>query len=157
MAYYDRTNGILRDHVKRAYENRVYPESWRSLPEFPNKEEILPPANQRSAINSKPEEWNEYQKEPVYDENLPRNIVDAPWPSKEDYIGAHYQILREDTIASLRRSVASFRRQPSMMDDNDTCIYTHVRAPNKLAIQANEVLGYVQGFVIDSNWCCFPS
>jgi helicase required for RNAi-mediated heterochromatin assembly 1 len=78
---------------------------------------------------SQEDNWDRYQKEPLYDQNLPHNIVDGPWPSKEAYLGAHYQILREDAIASLRRAVLEFKKCPLLVDDTEICVYKDVRHP----------------------------
>ncbi len=119
---FQRERSILTAHIKRDYQNRLYEESWRNLPEVPTKEEII----LGTTSGSKFVEWDEYQQEPNYNPGIPHNIIDGPWPSKEDYIRAHYLINREDAIASIRESVNSVRRRPEMIDDNDTCIYTHV-------------------------------
>lgn len=85
------------------------------------KKQVGPPSKPQET-----EKWDDYQREPVYDLNLPVNIINGGWESKMAYVGAHYQLLREDTIAALRRSVGEIQRNPNLMDDNDTCIYTHV-------------------------------
>jgi helicase required for RNAi-mediated heterochromatin assembly 1 len=129
-------NRILQDHIWKLYENQSFQEEWRNLPEIPTRAEICPP--DKALVESaddieearNPRNWNKYQEEPSYDQNLPHNIVDGPWPSKEAYLGAHYQILREDAIAPLRRAVAAFKKFPALEDDNETCVYTDVRAPS---------------------------
>ncbi|KAK3898073.1 P-loop containing nucleoside triphosphate hydrolase protein [Staphylotrichum tortipilum] len=83
---------------------------WQSKPEFPTPSEIL--AEQPNI------------------EELPENPVDAPWASKDKYLAAQYKILRCEAVEGLRYSVRSFadhRRKDSMMDDDFTNIYTHVR------------------------------
>lgn len=57
---------------------------------------------------------------------LPVNVIDEPWGDKEQYIAAHYKLLREDGIAPLRKAVEDFKAQPGMMDSGDICIYTQV-------------------------------
>jgi helicase required for RNAi-mediated heterochromatin assembly 1 len=121
---------ILRRHIYKTYEVNAFAEEWRNLPEVPSSSEIAPPSKgpleEADKKHEHPESWNDYQQEPLYDENLPHNIIKGPWPSKEAYIGAHYQILREDAIAPLRRSVADVKKNPGMQEDGDTCIYTQV-------------------------------
>ena len=118
---------IIRAHILRDYESQVtQSEDWRNLPEVPTKSEILDKEDEHENKDFF-EEWNAYQKDPLYDLELPHNIVKGPWPSKEAYIAAHYQILREDAIAGLRSSVKTFKRQPHMGDDSSTLIYTNVR------------------------------
>jgi helicase required for RNAi-mediated heterochromatin assembly 1 len=128
-------NRILQRHIHKTYEDAAFAEEWRNLPEIPSSAEILPPSKDGLETEDETfkqnEGWNDYQKEPVYDPNLPRNIVDGPWPSKEAYIGAHYQILREDAIAPLRQAVADVKRNPAMYDNVDICVYTHVSGLTK--------------------------
>ncbi|KAL2062469.1 hypothetical protein VTL71DRAFT_6735 [Oculimacula yallundae] len=118
--------GILEEHVKKTYENNAFPQAWRNLPEIPTSEEIKPVFKDPITTTQEPEEWNTYQRDFIYDQKLPHNIVDGPWPSKEAYLGAHYQIIREDAIASLRNAVLEVQTHPSMEESDDTRIYTGV-------------------------------
>ena len=118
-------NSILRDHVNRPYARHKHLENWRNLPEIPSSAEINPVCNDDQEANN-PELWSDYQKDPLYDPNLPKNIVNGPWQSKSEYIGAHYQILREDAIAALRSSVACVKKYPDTQETQDTSIYTKV-------------------------------
>ncbi|KAI1005735.1 Helicase required for RNAi-mediated heterochromatin assembly 1 [Podosphaera aphanis] len=111
--------------TKESIDGLSQTESWRNLPEIPSCEEILSTSN-LSECNSASEEWNEYQNDPVYKPGLPSNIIDGPWPSKEAYITAHYRILREDAIASLRNAVQRFKHNPRMQEDESVYIYTEV-------------------------------
>ncbi|KAK0105476.1 hypothetical protein ONS96_004862 [Cadophora gregata f. sp. sojae] len=115
---------VLIDHIKKTYEHNAFPEEWRNLPEVPSSAEIKPAYKDPVIVEEEPEEWDAYQQEIVYNEKLPRNIVDGPWPSKEAYIGAHYQLTREDSNAPLRNAVTEVQANPSMDDTGDTCIYT---------------------------------
>jgi helicase required for RNAi-mediated heterochromatin assembly 1 len=124
-------NAILRSHVHKSYAQNNYPEAWRNLPELPSSEEIKPQPPDSSLENTQ-EEWDDYQKEARYDPKLPFNIIDGPWGSKIEYIGAHYQILREDSVAALRRSVSYVREHPDSMETEDTFMYTHVSGIQKL-------------------------
>jgi len=119
---------IITKHVKRTYFHNEHLEAWRSLPEIPTKDEINPIRTAEEICEEKYgfEEWDEYQKDPVYDPKLPQNIIKGPWPSKLEYLGAHYQMLREDIIANLRASVKEFKKNPSMNDSKSTCVYTKV-------------------------------
>lgn len=58
--------------------------------------------------------------------DIPVNIVDAAWRSKEDYLRAHYELLREDAIAPLRDAVAVVQASPEMHDSKGACIYEKV-------------------------------
>ncbi|KAH9218255.1 P-loop containing nucleoside triphosphate hydrolase protein [Leptodontidium sp. 2 PMI_412] len=117
---------ILVDHIKKTYERNAFPQAWRNLPEIPSSAEIKPAYKDPTLIDEEPEEWNAYQQDLLYDDKLPHNIIDGPWSSKEAYLGAHYQIIREDSIASLRNAVTEVQHNPSMDETGDTCIYTGV-------------------------------
>lgn len=117
---------ILDAHVRKTWAQQDYHEEWRNLPEIPTEAEIMPEDDEDAEQRIQEENWDDYQNDPIYDPKLPKNIIDGPWPSKKEYISAHYQILREDVVAPLRESVKYFRQHRHMNDDNDTCIYTHV-------------------------------
>ncbi|KAL2849230.1 P-loop containing nucleoside triphosphate hydrolase protein [Aspergillus pseudoustus] len=55
--------------------------------------------------------------------DLATNNVDGPWESKEAYLKAHYDLIREDAIAPLRDAVAIFRNDPGMGDNTHVCVY----------------------------------
>ncbi|GAB1311509.1 hypothetical protein MFIFM68171_01719 [Madurella fahalii] len=84
---------------------------WQSKPELPTAQEVLAP-------------------QPEHDD-LPGNPVDKPWPSKNEYLTAQYEILRREAVEGLRYSVNSYARahraRREMMEDDHTCIYTEVR------------------------------
>ena len=117
---------IIKDHVKKTWYNNSVSESWRKLPEVPDQAEIMPAEEENKC--SQPENWFQYQIDPEYENaaKLPTNTITGPWASKSEYIGAHYQILREDAVASLRKSVREFKKHPEMNDSQETCIYTSV-------------------------------
>lgn len=117
---------VIADHVKKDYGHEDGIEGWRRLPEIPGAEEILAPGNRfQDNSNSGDEDFEDlnHNRGP----NLPINIVDKAWRDKGEYIGAHYQLLREDAIAPLRQAVAMYRSQPAMKDNQEVAIYTHVR------------------------------
>jgi helicase required for RNAi-mediated heterochromatin assembly 1 len=123
-------NAILRSHVHKSYAQNNYPQAWRNLPEIPSSEEIMPQPPDSGSDNTQ-EKWDDYQKEASYDPRLPFNIIDGPWGSKIEYIGAHYQILREDSVAALRRSVSYVKEHPDSMETEDTFMYTNVSGIQK--------------------------
>ncbi|KAF5877161.1 putative dead box helicase protein [Botrytis fragariae] len=118
---------VLREHVQKPYAIIKFLESWRNLPEIPTSEEILEDVSWQEKDG--PEQPMDYQRlaEPKeFDPRLPHNNIDGAWGSKEEYLGFHYQILREDAVAPLRQSVAEFKRNSNMSDTQDTSIYTDV-------------------------------
>ncbi|KAH8660848.1 P-loop containing nucleoside triphosphate hydrolase protein, partial [Tricladium varicosporioides] len=126
MSYLSSHFSILKEHIQKPYKQTNYPEEWRNLPEIPSRSEICPRLDEAEIRSTEPEGWNEYQKDPIYSSSLPHNIIKGPWPSATDYVGAHYQILREDAIAPLRSAVTEFKRRPEMREGGDLYIYTHV-------------------------------
>jgi len=114
---------VLRDHINRNYERQDGVQDWQKLPEIPTATEILGPAKQPRT------KFFVDDSDDVFKDglaaNLPHNIIDRPWDSVSDYIGAHYQLLREDAIAPLRQAVSLYTSQPTMKDNQDLSIYTH--------------------------------
>ncbi|KAH8816936.1 P-loop containing nucleoside triphosphate hydrolase protein [Xylogone sp. PMI_703] len=114
----------IREHIDKSYQyGRTFAEQWRNLPEIPTRREIMPDPLDTTEYE---EEWNDYQRDPLYNPLLPANIIDRPWTSKSAYIGAHYEILREDGIAPLRDAVMAVKKNPMRHDSDDFCIYTDV-------------------------------
>ena len=128
----------LRAYINKDYLAGNYAEEWRNLPEVPTASEIWSATDPSRETRPVQENWDEYMREPNYEVALPHNIIEGPWPSKADYLGAHYQILREDVIAPLRHSVASVKAHPDMMEDNETHVYTHVRLENIGALRPEQ-------------------
>ena len=91
------------DNIKQAS-----PKGWRSQPEFPASAEILLAGHE--------------------DVLIPANKIDGAWKSKEKYLKAHYNLLREDVVSPLRDAVELFRRNPDMMENDSRviCIYEKV-------------------------------
>ncbi|KAL4925742.1 putative DEAD box helicase involved in nonsense mediated decay [Aspergillus undulatus] len=81
-------------------------EPWLLKPEVPSSDEIL----------GSDEEFVDLQP----------NKLEGPWESKGTYLKAHYDLLREDAVAPLRDSVAIFRMNPDMNDNNSVAIYEKV-------------------------------
>ncbi|KAG9231336.1 P-loop containing nucleoside triphosphate hydrolase protein [Amylocarpus encephaloides] len=127
---------ILVEHVAKRWKADNYhaSEAWRNLPEIPGKEEISPAIDPTAP--TAPEEWNDYQNDPEYPLPLPKNIIHGPWEdtsvadtvvsARSNYLGTHYQILREDAIRPLRDVVFAIKHQPNMGETSNTGIYTHV-------------------------------
>jgi helicase required for RNAi-mediated heterochromatin assembly 1 len=126
----NKARGIIHQHVYKTYENKVHPQKWRNLPEVPSRAEICPPSesmvDNADATVQQDKNPLDYQKEVSYARDLPHNIVDRAWPSRDEYLGSHYQLLREDAIAPLRLAVAEFKKRPSLVDDSEICVYRDV-------------------------------
>ncbi|KAK5656431.1 hypothetical protein OQA88_4812 [Cercophora sp. LCS_1] len=84
--------------------------SWKDRPEFPDREEIL----DKQTLSS-----------------LPENIVDRPWPSKDAFLRALYEILRCEATEGLRYSVVECHNktlvQQLLQDSEFTWVYAQVR------------------------------
>lgn len=86
---------------------------WLSKPEIPSSDEIL----------GTEDDLLETGEEFV---DLATNKIVGPWGSKEEYLKAHYELLREEAVAPLRDAVAIFRNDPDMDDNKDLSVYEKV-------------------------------
>ncbi|OJJ72488.1 hypothetical protein ASPBRDRAFT_74456 [Aspergillus brasiliensis CBS 101740] len=82
-------------------------EEWLKRPGIPSSDEIMGCA------------------EDEYVELIPNKIV-GPWNSSDEYLKAHYELLREDAVAPLRDAVAYVKNDPRMMDSKLVSIYDKV-------------------------------
>lgn len=80
-----------------------YTQEWRRVPEVPTPEELL-----------------------SEDVGVATNIIHGPFPSVEDYLQTHYELVREDTLSGLRAAVAHLRRCPESDDTQDIAVYENV-------------------------------
>jgi helicase required for RNAi-mediated heterochromatin assembly 1 len=105
---------ILQEHITRQYQlrNEHAQEPWQQLPEIPSGREMNSDSSNGASHN---------------EANLPENIVNGPWGSKEAYIGTQYQLLRHDAMYPLQDSIRSYKANPGTADLPTTSIYTHVR------------------------------
>jgi helicase required for RNAi-mediated heterochromatin assembly 1 len=60
------------------------------------------------------------------DAEVPVNIVDGPYDSVNEYLGTHYELVREDTLSGLRGAIAFIKRNPSSDDTQHVAIYENV-------------------------------
>ncbi|KAI9801073.1 MAG: hypothetical protein M1833_002941 [Piccolia ochrophora] len=58
---------------------------------------------------------------------LQMNKIDGPWEHKEAYLGAHYRLLREDTVAPLRNAVTEVRLRKEAAESSSFHLYDRVR------------------------------
>ncbi|KAB8296756.1 hypothetical protein EYC80_002173 [Monilinia laxa] len=118
---------VLREHVQKSYARINFFEPWRNLPEIPTSEEILQDVSwQHNNALEQPLDYQKLAEPKEFDPRLPHNNIDGAWDSKEQYLGFHYRILREDAVAPLRQAVADFKRNYRMSDAHDTTVYTDV-------------------------------
>jgi helicase required for RNAi-mediated heterochromatin assembly 1 len=78
------------------------PSRWLCQPEVPTSAEILLAGDD--------------------DVVLPANKIDGPWKSKDKYLKAHYNLLREDAVSPLRDAVEIFRQNPDMMESDSKVV-----------------------------------
>src|SRR5277367_3580477 len=107
---------VLLDHINRNYERNDGVHDWQKLPEIPTAREILGPTERSRNKWFSDDDCKDDSKDKDKT-TLPHNIIDRPWDSIGAYIGAHYQLLREDAIAPLRQAVSLYRSQPAMKDN----------------------------------------
>ena len=105
-------NPAVREYCNRARpDESAENEEWLLKPELPSSAEILGtdlPEDEGDCVQLMP------------------NHIEGPWPSKNSYLRAHYELLREDSIAPLRDAVAYVRDEPKMMDSKEVSIYDKV-------------------------------
>ncbi|KLJ09887.1 hypothetical protein EMPG_14680 [Blastomyces silverae] len=85
-------------------------DTWTAKPELPTTSEIL-------GIDEIGDSDNV---------DLVANKIQGPWPSTDMYLKTHYDLLREDAVASLRDAVAYVKEDPRMKDSLNVCIYEKV-------------------------------
>lgn len=88
---------------------------WQTYPEIPTARDLNP-------------DWDNREDLEKIHSLLP-NDWERPFPSKDTYLETHYRLQREEAIAMLRYSVKKYREDPTMADDDETCVYTKVRLP----------------------------
>ncbi|KAF2139072.1 uncharacterized protein K452DRAFT_320697 [Aplosporella prunicola CBS 121167] len=96
----------IRQYMDDA-RHQAQPNTWMSKAEIPTSEEILD-TNMELFTRGAPEECTV---------SVPVNNIDGPWSSKEDYLEAHYELLREDVLRSLRETVGRVRNKPWGRED----------------------------------------
>ncbi|KAE8389150.1 P-loop containing nucleoside triphosphate hydrolase protein [Aspergillus alliaceus] len=84
------------------------PEPWLLKPEVPSSSEVMGTESDTEFIDL-----------------LPNRII-GPWKSKTEYLKAHYELLREDSVAPLRDAVAYVREDPQMQDSRTVSVYDKV-------------------------------
>ncbi|KAF3940389.1 hypothetical protein ABW19_dt0202991 [Dactylella cylindrospora] len=103
---YSKFNSVPRNILVEQFEKLDTKDvpGWRGLPEVPKPQELI--------------------GEEV---ELPINEVSQPWESVDEYLGAHYELLREDSFSPLRDAVGLYRANIHMDDTHDVCVYENSR------------------------------
>ncbi|KAF8469115.1 P-loop containing nucleoside triphosphate hydrolase protein [Kalaharituber pfeilii] len=94
-------------HPLVALYEREVPEPispWRLKPEIPTVKDLL-----------------------TTEVDIPPNRLKGKWADVEEYLGSHYELLREDAYSSLRNATLSVKMTPDMEDNPEICIYENVR------------------------------
>ena len=63
---------------------------------------------------------------------VPVNEVSKPWPSREEYLEAHYGLLREEAVAPLRNVVSELLAEPQIEETSsqeNAAVYEKVSSP----------------------------
>ncbi|TRX90944.1 hypothetical protein FHL15_008149 [Xylaria flabelliformis] len=110
---------IIQAHTKFYRSASAGLPEWQSYPEIPTAKDLNP-------------DWDNPEDLARIDSLLP-NEWQQPFPDKNTYLETHYRLQREEAIALLRYSVKKYRVDPTMVDDEETCVYTKV---------------YVQGYLM---------
>ena len=77
------------------------PSNWHTFPEIPTGNEI-------GRIDKGDMEDDEVE--------VPPNKIIGAWGNKEEYLQAHYELLREDAISPLRAAVAEVKANPKILE-----------------------------------------
>lgn len=97
--------------------------------------------------------------------NVPENPIDRPYKTKDEYLGIHYRLHREESVAWLRNAVTEYKAEPRMMDTNETCVYTRVSAATTAVLGRHKgradtrtgIAGLCAGLSHDTSWASMPS
>ncbi|KAJ8126517.1 hypothetical protein O1611_g7120 [Lasiodiplodia mahajangana] len=103
---------IIQNHIKFSNAGTPNIPEWQTFPEIPTAQDLNP-------------DWDDPEDLERVNSLLP-NDWQHPFLDKNTYLETHYRLQREEAIAMLRFSVKKYREDPTMGDDDETCIYTKV-------------------------------
>lgn len=103
---------VIKNHVNFKPSSPAPGQEWRGYAELPTSNDLNP-------------DWDDAEQVAKIG-NLPENKWQQPWESKEAYLSTHYHLQREEAITMLRKAIRKFKTEPTMMDDEETCVYTKV-------------------------------
>lgn len=95
--------------------------TWLDAPEVPTSNELM----------DKDEAWTRIAEDGSNTVVMPGNRLNGPWPSKDEYLEAHYSMLREEAVQPLRQAISWTKAFPTALEDTapggGIGIYTKVR------------------------------
>ncbi|KAF2759162.1 hypothetical protein EJ05DRAFT_485224 [Pseudovirgaria hyperparasitica] len=90
----------VHDYFKAAAAPCDSSDRWYHRPEIPSSGEICP-----------------FLGSEIIDNNeLPKNLIKGPWPSKDAYLEAQYRLVREDSTRALCDAVEALHRNPNGLE-----------------------------------------
>ena len=108
--------------------------AWQCLREIPTGNEML------RAIGTGETDGSNYAISATENFELPCNRIVGKWASKEEYLGAHYELLREDVLGPFRDAVEDFRDRALEKENETYCVYDKVSGSHLQAFRSNPVL-----------------
>ncbi|KAF2438516.1 P-loop containing nucleoside triphosphate hydrolase protein [Karstenula rhodostoma CBS 690.94] len=109
LARPSRINGDIWKYCQDANKPVANAGSWVNKPEIPTISELLPDSSIGFTVGEQIIDFNE---------ELRQNKVEGNYESKEEYLGTHYDLLREDAVRPLRQAVEEVRKDP-WRDESD--------------------------------------
>lgn len=135
-------NIMIRDYFK-APGTLAHASSWISKSEIPSAEEVLGLDNTSNSSDT-------HGSNPPSDAvALPVNKVVGMWVDKEEYLGAHYELLREDVVGPFCEAVQDYRDNRGGENDR-YCVYEKVmlRLVFSVIAAGNSLQVHVKGFIL---------
>lgn len=120
-------NKEIREYFKDS-EQMPGTSTWQLLREIPTGSEIL------RAIGTRETDGSNYVISATENFELPCNRIVGKWRSKEEYLGAHYELLREDVIGPFRDAVEDFRDRALEKENESYCVYDKVSGSRPLSV-----------------------
>jgi hypothetical protein len=110
-------NTAIREYCKAA-EQLTGDSTWLLKREIPTTAEVL-----QVDIQHQPYGTRESSTGAV---ELVANKIVGKWSSKDEYIGAHYNLLREDVIGPFKEAIEHFRNRVPNKENETFCAYDKV-------------------------------
>ena len=114
------------------------PDDWRSLPVFPTHSDLSgsPLQLPRNVTNGEKQRTSTRQRQPLHSTPLSPQLTPSPplpplslhtgrYESSDEYLMSSYLLLREDSLAPLRRGISSYRKREAL-DERTMHLYGNV-------------------------------